>query len=168
MSIATNTEQRTIRVKLQGGPLDGKYAQILARETQFTIGGVVYTRGADSKIAQYIEPDREPDPLPEPTPARHVLGPNDCVVLEYPGWLTVEQSERARESLTRGFGVDPKRVLVLDGGAKISTLTKTAPLPESRINEMAVASGLTRDQAPEWFAELVRAVEAEHLIGGGS
>ena len=153
-----------VRIQLVGGPHDGKYAMCFDNETRPMVDGNEYARAPGWKTAQYIEPPAPPTELPEPQPARHTLGANDCVVLEYPGVLNMDQVERNGRAVASAFGIEPRRVLVLDDGARMSTLTKTVPLTEARIDELAKRADLTRDRAPEWFVEMVRTVEDEHGI----
>ena len=150
-----------VRIQLVGGPHDGKYAMCFDNETRPMVSGNEYARAPGWKTAQYVEPVVE---LPEPQPARHTLGANDCVVIEYGSVLSEEQYERVKNHLATTFAIGPHHVLVLDGGARLSTVTKMVPLTEARIDELAKRADLTRDRAPEWFVEMVRTVEDEHGI----
>ncbi len=150
-----------VRIQLVGGPHDGKYAMCFDNETRPMVSGNEYARAPGWKTAQYVEPVVE---LPEPQPARHTLGANDCVVIEYAGMIDVDRYDHIKAAVAQTFSIDPRRVLVLDGGARLSTLTKTVPMTEARIDELAKRADLTRDRAPEWFVEMVRTVEDEHGI----
>lgn len=153
-----------VRIQLVGGPHDGKYAMCFDNETRPMVSGNEYARAPGWKTAQYIEPPAPPAELPEPQPARHTLGEHDCVVIEHEYAVTMGHVERMKTNVASAFDIDPRRVLVLDGGARLSTLTKTVPLTEARIDELAKRADLTRDRAPEWFVEMVRTVEDEHGI----
>lgn len=163
-NVSENNPVNTHRVKLLGGPLDGKYALFPVGTTVFKTGDDEYKRNAGEKIALHVPPVvvQEPQPLPESRTL--ALGPRDAILVEFQRHITDDEFARVKHRISQQF--PDRKIIMLDGGAKLSTIHVMTPLSTDWIDAKAREIGLTALHAPDWFVEYVRMVEEAHNIKG--